>query len=57
MMASRIYKKYGLSNRSYTRLLKLARTIADLEARETISSKDLLEAFSYRKAYYKYFNR
>lgn len=57
MMASRIYKKYGLSNRSYTRLLKLARTIADLEARETISSKDILEAFSYRKAYYKYFNR
>lgn len=57
MMASRIYKKYGLSNRSYTRLLKLARTIADLEARETISSKDLLEAFSYRRAYYKYFNR
>nr|WP_308565438.1 YifB family Mg chelatase-like AAA ATPase [uncultured Peptostreptococcus sp.] len=57
MMASRIYKKYGLSNRSYTRLLKLARTIADLEARVTISSKDILEAFSYRKAYYKYFNR
>lgn len=57
MMSSRIYKKYGLSNRSYTRLLKLARTIADLEARETISSKDILEAFSYRKAYYKYFNR
>ena len=57
MMASRIYKKHGLSNRSYTRLLKLARTIADLEARETISSKDILEAFSYRKAYYKYFNR
>lgn len=57
MMASRIYKKYGLSNRSYTRLLKLARTIADLEARETISSKDILEALSYRKAYYKYFNR
>lgn len=56
-MAARIYKKYGLSNRSYTRLLKLARTIADLEVRETISSKDLLEAFSYRKAYYKYFNR
>ena len=56
-MAARIYKKYGLSNRSYTRLLKLARTIADLETRETISSKDLLEAFSYRKAYYKYFNR
>lgn len=55
-MAARIYKKYGLSNRSYTRLLKLARTIADLEARETISSKDILEAFSYRKAYYKYFN-
>lgn len=57
MMAARIYKKYGLSNRSYTRLLKLARTIADLEARADISSKDIVEAFSYRKAYYKYFDR
>ncbi len=57
MMAARIYKKYGLSNRSYTRLLKLARTIADLEARTDISSKDIVEAFSYRKAYYKYFDR
>lgn len=57
MMAARIYKKHGLSNRSYTRLLKLARTIADLEARADISSKDIVEAFSYRKAYYKYFDR
>ncbi|KGF14221.1 magnesium chelatase [Peptostreptococcus sp. MV1] len=57
MMAARIYKKHGLSNRSYTRLLKLARTIADLEARTDISSKDIVEAFSYRKAYYKYFDR
>lgn len=55
MVAGSLYKKYGLSNRSYTRLIKLARTIADLEARESISSRDIVEAFSYRKAYYKYF--
>ena len=55
MVAGSLYKKNGLSNRSYTRLIKLARTIADLEARESISSRDIVEAFSYRKAYYKYF--
>lgn len=50
-----IYDKYKLSNRSYIRLLKISRTIADLDNRKEIKEKDIMEAFSYRRAYYKYF--
>ncbi|MGL4913591.1 MAG: YifB family Mg chelatase-like AAA ATPase [Romboutsia sp.] len=50
-----IFNKYKLSNRSYTKLLKMARTIADLEECETINSSHITEAFSFRKAYYSYF--
>lgn len=50
-----IFNKYKLSNRSYTKLLKMARTIADLEESEDISSDHITEAFSFRKAYYSYF--
>jgi len=37
-----------LSPRGYYRLLKVARTIADLEERSEVSSEHLAEAFSYR---------
>ena len=50
-----IFNKYKLSNRSYTKLLKMARTIADLEECENIRKNHILEAFSFRKAYYTYF--
>ena len=50
-----IYNKYELSNRSYTKLIKVARTIADLEGEENINSSHILEAYSFRKAYYTYF--
>ncbi len=50
-----IFKKYNLSNRSYTKLLKMSRTIADLESRENISQDNVIEAFSFRKAFYNYF--
>ena len=52
---SLIFNKYKLSNRSYTKLLKVARTIADLDEEINIKSNHILEAFSFRKAYYKYF--
>ena len=52
-----IFKKYRLSNRSYTRLVSVARTIADLSDRKDINEDDILEAFSMRKVYYKYFER
>ncbi|MEG0249877.1 MAG: YifB family Mg chelatase-like AAA ATPase [Peptostreptococcus sp.] len=54
-MAKDIYDKYKLSNRSYVRMLKLSRTIADLAGEKNISEKHILEAFSYKRAYYKYF--
>jgi magnesium chelatase family protein len=50
-----IFDKYKLSNRSYTKLIKMARTIADLEGSEIINSTHISEAFSFRKAYYSYF--
>lgn len=39
----------NLSARSYYRILKLARTIADLETSNQIEAKHILEALSYRK--------
>ncbi|MDR0881078.1 MAG: YifB family Mg chelatase-like AAA ATPase [Candidatus Adiutrix sp.] len=41
-------KRLNFSARAYSRILKLARTIADLEAAETISPAHLAEAISYR---------
>jgi magnesium chelatase family protein len=44
----RAVRQLGLSARAYHRILKVARTIADLEAAESIRSVDLLEAIQYR---------
>ncbi|MFA6354701.1 MAG: YifB family Mg chelatase-like AAA ATPase [Candidatus Paceibacterota bacterium] len=40
--------KSRLSPRGYYRLLKVARTIADLEEKQTVAAEHLAEAFSYR---------
>lgn len=41
---------YGISMRGYTKILKVARTIADLEGREDIEKNHVLEALRYRRA-------
>jgi magnesium chelatase family protein len=40
--------KFGLSARAYTRLLKVVRTIDDLEGQENIQPAHLSEAAQYR---------
>ena len=40
--------KMGFSMRAYFRIIKVARTIADLEGAAAISPQHLLEAASYR---------
>lgn len=42
------YDKLGLSARGYDKLLKLARTIADLDGKEQISGEHIAEAVQYR---------
>ncbi|MEG0050723.1 MAG: YifB family Mg chelatase-like AAA ATPase [Terrisporobacter sp.] len=54
-LTNQLFNKYKLSNRSYIKLIKMARTIADLEGVENIDYNHIMEAFSFRKAYYTYF--
>jgi magnesium chelatase family protein len=48
-LLDRALEQLGLSARAYHRILKVARTIADLEASEAIDIPHLLEAISYRR--------
>lgn len=42
------YERLGLSMRGYNKILKLARTIADLDSRDNIGSEHVAEALLYR---------
>ena len=48
-LLERAYEMLGLTARSYHRLLKTARTIADLNGSEQIEEEHLSEAMAYRK--------
>ncbi len=44
-----MYNKFTLSTRAYSRILKVARTIADLDKCKNILDKHIIEAIQYRK--------
>ena len=45
------YERFAMSPRSYSRTLKVARTIADLDASKDIRTTHLAEALNYRIEY------
>ena len=54
LLMKRIFERFNMSARAYTRVLKVARTIADLDGNSEISTDNLLEAVQYRSIDKKY---
>ncbi len=56
MLLDMAFHKLNLSARAYNRILKVARTIADLEGCENILEEHIMEAVSYRSMDHKYWD-
>jgi magnesium chelatase family protein len=47
-LLERAITRWGLSARAYDRILKVSRTVADLEGKEQVAERHISEAVQYR---------